>query len=229
MQQKQNIHPLIAFLGNVALDLMGIKQNTVDGSVVPELGEIPCITGLRRKTGAVLLFLGARETGNTTEMLRIAEIIGRPTYGVFPEQKPPSWVKELKFKDLDREPPPFSTLLIDDIGSQKGALGKRDYFDPYTQVIERLIPVVRHKRKLILMFRAQTSKQADISIFDADLVSFKALSPLWLDSNRPGVARVYKDIDPEFKKMSEHQQLTHCYLVHRAWQGWASIALPRMG
>jgi len=215
--------PFKSLLGNLILDYLGYKQGATVNSDVPELAQIPMVTALRRKTGAVILFLGARETGNTTEMLRIAEIIGRPTYGVFPEQKPPSWVTELKFSELAKEPPPFSTLILDDLPVY---MNSRSYMDKAVQVVEQMIPVVRHRRKLIMMFRAQTSGQADRHAMDADLVSFKIANPLWIDSSRPGVTRVYKDIDPEFRKMSEHQQLTHCYLIGRAWQGWARIDLP---
>jgi len=225
MQQKQNINPLIALAGNLLLDVLGIKQNTVDGSVVPELAEIPCITGLRRKAGAVILLIGARETGNTTEGLRLAEIIGRPTYGIFPEQKPPSWVTPLTLKQLDKEPPPFSTLFCDDAPIYAG---NRDYHKSEVQFLEKMIPVCRHLRKIILIFRVQTSGQADRWMMDADLVSFRELNPLWGETERSSVLRLYKQIQPEFLKMSEHQKLRHCYLVHKSWQGWARIDLPNM-
>jgi len=218
--------PFKSLLGNLILDYLGYKQGATVNSDVPELAQIPIMTALRREEGAVILLIGARGTGNTTEALRIAEIIGRPTYGVFPEQPPPPWVTQLKFSQLSEKPPPFSTLILDDIGGKGGYMGKRDYSNHDVRVVETMIPMVRHTRKLILIFRAQTSKQADLSIADSDIISFKSLNPAFFDTERSGILRIYRDIDPIFRQMSEYQEKRHCYLVHRKWHGMASIAMP---
>ena len=189
-------------------------------SSVPELSEIPSIIELQKKQGAVVTILGKRESGKTVCAYRIAQIIGRPTYSVSPEQSPPQGVEELKLEQLETLPPPFSTLLLDDLPAY---MGSRDYQDAFVQTVEKIIPVVRHKRKLILIFISQTSAQADKWVMDCDLVIMKPMGWLYPEVERPAVKKLADKVMPIFRQMTESQQKKHCFIFSDAYSGLARI------
>lgn len=222
------MNPLIALGLNLLVSHLnqGQEQPKEPGNGIPEVADIPPIARLKQKQGAIVTILGARETGKTILSHRIAEVVGRPTYCVSPEQQPPGWIREIKLEEITEKPPPYSTLIMEDAtvyASQK------DYKDAYIQALERLIPVVRHKRKLIILFNSQSSGLIDKFLLDADLVFFKPLNPLYGDIERPMVARMYKDLVPIFNKMTEAQQMRHAYCINRFWSGLITIQKPLAG
>jgi len=191
---------------------------------IPELAEVAPIIRLKHKEGAVVDVIGRRESGKTIASRRIAEIIGRPTYAVSPEEKQPSWITELKLEELSDRPPAMSTLILDDLPVY---MGSRDYQDSLVQVIERLIPVVRHRRKLILIFSSQSSAQSDKYILDADIVLLKPANLLFSDLERPGVAKLYKQVMPAYNEMNEYQQKRHIFIFSQSWKGLVRVDLPK--
>ena len=213
----KKINPLISLAVNL---LFAGKEQSNPVNTIPEIGEIQPILRLRQKEGAVLLLLGRRESGKTTLAYRLAQVIGRPTYAVSPEEKPPQWVKEMKLEELDILPPPFSTLVLDDVPVYASS---RDYQSELVRNIERIIPVCRHTRKLILIFCSQSSSLSDRYILDADIIMFKQLSLLVQDLERPAVNKLYKNVEPVFSQMSETQIKKHCYVFCHSWQGLAKV------
>ena len=213
------------FLLNLGLKLLlnSLEQKEKPKNSVPELASIPIIQGLKQKEGVVILILGRRESGKTVLSQRLAEIIGKPAYAVSPEQKLPGWITELKLEQLNEEPPPYSTLLLDDLPVYAS---QRDYNSRYVQTLERLIPVCRHKRKLVLCFASQSAALSDRYVMDSDIVIFKQLSILFQDLERPSVAKLYKQIEPVFARMSETELRKHCYIFSHTWRGLARVNLP---
>ena len=205
--------------------LFGKDKGEEEKPQIPELGEIAPIIKLRHKEGSVIIVLGRRESGKTVVCQRLAEIIGRPTYMVSPEQKPPNWIQELKLEQLAELPPPNSTLILDDLPTY---MGSRSYQDALVQQVEHLIPVVRHRRKIILIFSSQTSGQADKWVMDADLIIMKAMGWLYSEVERPAVKKLADSIMPAFRSMSEYQQKRHCFLFSDDYKGLVRIDLPKV-
>ena len=216
-------NPLINLALNLILSKYLGEQPRKSTDQVPELGDVPVIKGLRSKDGAVILVLGRRESGKTILSQRLAEVIGRPVYAVSPEEKPPPWITELKLEQLNEEPPPYSTLVLDDLPVYAS---QRDYNSAYVQILEKLIPVCRHKRKLILIFSAQSSGLSDRWVMDSDVIFLKPANLLFLETERPSVAKFYRTVMPLFDKMSEAQQKRHCYLLSQACREMVRIDLP---
>jgi energy-coupling factor transporter ATP-binding protein EcfA2 len=217
-------NPAIAFIANLFLEkYVQEQQSPPQASDIPELAQVPAIQKLKNKHGAVVLIIGRRESGKTILAQRLAEIIGRPVYAVSPEQTPPSWITELRLEQLSESPPPFSTLILDDIPAY---MSSRDYNDSFVNVVEKLIPMVRHKRKLILIFNTQTSGQADRWIMDADLLLIKSPNLLFMETERPAVARIYKSVMPIFQQMTDQQQKRHAFLLAQDYRELVRINLP---
>ena len=195
-------------------------------SDIPELADLPCIHDLKRKDGSVVFILGRREIGKSVMAYRLAEILGRPTYAVSPEQRPPRGVVELALADVVEQPPIRSTLILDDLPVYAS---QRDYGNPLVRVLEQLVPVVRHRRKLTLICCSQSSSLTDKFLLTADLIACKAPSILYEETERQQVVRFYKKIAPEFERMSDSQRKRRVYIFSEAWRGWAWIALPQRG
>lgn len=204
------VHPAVALVANIFLSRLGVSSPTREASKYPEIAEVHSITKLQHKDGAVVLILGRRESGKTVLAQRIAEVIGRPTYCVSPEQAPPHWIKELQLEQLAEQPPPYSTVILDDLPVYAS---QHSYTDPYVRILEQLIPVVRHRRKLILVFCSQSSSLSDRYVMDADAIFLKSPNILFSDMERPSVVKLYKRALPAFSKMSEMQLKRHAYLV----------------
>jgi len=219
------INPIVAFLTKLAFEKMGIplEDPSAVSSSYPELGEIPDVRALRRKAGSVTAVIGARDMGKSVVGYRLMEILGRPPYAVSPEQRPPSWVKRLKFTELDNEPPPFSTLFLDDIVVH---MSSRDYMEPYVRQVEKLFPMVRHERKLHLISAAQLASLVDKYVLDADLVILKAPSLLYKDIERQMVKTLQDRAAHIWSGKSDHWLQRHCYVITRRWEGVARVSLP---
>jgi len=217
----KRINPLIALATNLLLEHYGKNQKTHQD--YPELSELSPVKSICGKVGAVVMIIGRRESGKTVAAYRLAEIFGRPTYAVSPEETPPKWVTELKLEQLAQEPPPWSTLILDDIPVYAS---QRDYNDPFVRVIERMIPVVRHHRKLILICNTQSSSLSDRYIMDSELIFLKPANLLFLDLERPSVAKLYKQVMPIFDEMSDLKCKKHIFLFSQAWKGIAKVNMP---
>lgn len=222
---RPKVHPAMAFLGNFILDRFGMNTKESDGyhSNLPEIGSIAPVQRIKRKAGAVILIIGKREAGKTVLAQRLGQVFERPTYSISPEQKPPSWITEMELKDLNKFPPRFSTVILDDIPAY---MSSRDYHNPLVKVVEGIIPVVRHKRKIFLIFCTQTSSQADRYILDADLVILKPFTSLYADLERPAVKKLADRVMPIFRQMSEAEQKRCCYIFSDTFTGLARIDKP---
>ena len=176
------------------------------------------LLNLKKKDGAVILILGKRESGKTVLSQRLAEFLGRPTYCISPNQKPLSWMTEIKLEDIDNVPP-NSTLIMDDIPLY---LSSRDYNEAIARNVERLIPVVRH-RKIMLIFISQTSGFADRWTMDADCIFLKQSSILYADIERPAVKKLMDKATPYFGNQTDIWLKKHAYFITDSFEGVIEI------
>ena len=171
--------------------------------------------------GGVIINIGTRFMGKSELSLREAEFLAQPTYGVCPEQCPPPWVKRITLKQL-WDVPPKSTVIIDDLPTQAS---NRDYLNVLVQELEKLVPMVRHERKLKLIFNTQSGIQADKYVLDCDALFLKPLGILVED--RPKIAKIYKEeVDPYFAGKSIDFCQRHAYMIsnHPPFRGGIMIA-----
>jgi len=180
---------------------------------------------VKDKKGSVTVLLGTRSTGKSELAYRLAEFYARPTFAVSPEQRPPAWIRPIGLGDIDKVVPPRSTLILDDLPVYAS---NRDYNNQLVQALERIIPMVRHRRQLHLIFCSQNSAQADKCILDCDLAFLKPLGILCQDVERPFIRRVYKeDVDPEFEGKGESWIVRHAFMMSRTYKGIVEIARAR--
>jgi len=215
----RRVNPIVGLLGNLALEYLGVGGNSSQSREEyqePEIGESLSIRALRRKTGSVTVLIGSRESGKSVLGYRLAELLGRPVYAVSPEQHPPSGVGELDLEDIAEEPPPRSTLFLDDLPAY---MGTRDYGSKFVRVVEKIVPVVRHKRKLHLIFSTQMSSMSDKYVLDADLVILKPPSIMYRDLERASVRRVQDRIAHLWAGKTEHWVHRHCYVLSHREEG----------
>ena len=215
-------NPLICLGINIILERLGISggQGQASANQEREIGDLSSIAALRHKAGSVTIILGRRESGKTVLAYRLAELLSRPIYAVSPEQAVPKGVIELDFSELEDSPPSRSTLILDDTPVYAS---QRDYNSPAVRIMEKLIPVVRHKRKLHLIFVSQSSALSDRYILTADIVFLKQPSLLFVETERPQVARFYRTVAPIFERMNEAQRKRHVYLISDDWRGLVRI------
>ena len=178
------------------------------------------LISLKNKEGAVVVLLGSRGTGKTTLAYRLAEFLDKPTFAVSPEQDTPLWIKRISVEEIS-EIPSNSTLIFDDLPVY---MSSRDYWDKGVQTIERLIPMVRHDKRLHLIFCTQSASQADKYILDADAAFIKPGSIFFEDVERPGIKKIYQKISPLFEGKSEDWIRKHAYMISRRWQGLISVS-----
>lgn len=180
---------------------------------------------VKNKMGSVIVCLGSRDTGKTELSYRIAEFLGRPTFAVSPQQKPPLWISRITLDDLLTKVPRKSTVILDDLPAY---MNNRSYNDAMVQMIEKMIPMVRHEPnppeypigEVHLIFASQSAAQADRYILDCDLAFFKPLGLLLQDIERPGVAKIYKTmVDPLFEGKDDNFIHTHAFMLSRTFKG----------
>ena len=218
------VNPLVAFVTKLACERLGISLDEPrERELYPELGEIPDVRALKRKAGSVTAIIGARDMGKSVVGYRLMEILGRPQYAVSPEQRPPRGITRLKFTDLDNEPPPFSSLFLDDIAVH---MSSRDYTGPDVRQVEKLFPMVRHERKLHLISAAQLASIVNKYVLDADLVILKAPSIIYKDIERQMVKTLQDRASQVWAGKSDWWLQRHCYVITRRWEGIARVALP---
>lgn len=190
------------------------QQRQPQGTIITE--KDLALINLKKKDGAVVLILGRRDSGKTVLAHRIAEFLERPVYAVSPEEKPPDWITEIKLEDVERVPV-NSTLIMDDLPVY---MSSRDYSEALVRNIEKIIPVVRHPNKrLMLIFVSQTSGYADRWVMDADAVFLKQGSILYADIERPAVKKLMDKAAPYFSGQNEYWLKRHAYLVTDSWEG----------
>ena len=175
---------------------------------------------LKQKEGAVIVILGARGTGKTELAYRLAEFLGKPTYAVSPEQTPPKWIHRVSVENFAEEVPPNSTLIADDLPVY---MSSRQYTQPFAKGMEKIIPMVRHERKLHLIFVSQSGSQADKYALDADAAFLKPGSIFLSDTERPGIKKVYDEINPIFEGKSEDWIRKHAFLIARRFKGMITV------
>ena len=221
-----NINNLILGLAHRFLFGEPEQQPTAPGEI-PEIGTIAPVIKMKHKDGSVILIIGRRESGKTVLAYRLMEIIEKPAFALSPEAPVPGWVTRLKRGDItDDNPPKRSTLFIDDLPV---VMSSRDYQDPFTQYIEKMIPVVRHRRKIHMLFATQLATLADKFTLDADIVLLKPANLMFLDIERPAVAKWYKHVMPIFDRMTELEQKKHAVLLCSDYRGLVRIDMPKLG
>ncbi len=180
------------------------------------------LASVKAKEGSVTVSIGGRDSGKTTLAYRLAEYFGRPTYAVTPEQAPPSWVKRLQPDEILDMLAPNSTLICDDLPAWAS---NRDYNETFVRELERMIPMVRHEKKVHLIFCTQSAAQADKYILDCDLAFFKPLGLLMGGQERPSVDKIYKEkVNQYFQGKDDMFVKKHAYMLSRSYEGLISIA-----
>ncbi len=180
------------------------------------------------KKAAVILNLGARESGKTELSRVLAKFMGRPTFAISPQQVPPPWITPVTLADIfcgHCKVPPGSTLICDDLPSWAS---NRDYHDKLVQKFEKSIPMVRHEPhppefplgKVILIINSQSSAQGDKYVSDCDMAFFKPLGMLYEGYERPNIRRIYKDfVNAYFNEKTPDWTLHHAWLRCAEYNG----------
>ncbi|GAG40104.1 unnamed protein product, partial [marine sediment metagenome] len=184
------------------------------------------VLALKKKDGGVVPIIGAPEMGKSVLAYRLAEILDKPTFAVSPEQKPPRWVKSVTL-DEALNPivvPKNSVLILDDILLYASS---RDYRDPQVQKLEKLIPVARHQRKIMVIFCTQVSSLTDKNLFMGGIVFLKPPSILFEDTERDGVRKLQKRCEDYWADKSERWIHRHCYVISHAFEGLAKIDMAK--
>jgi len=221
------------------MGLQMLMQSIMQGEQAPVGEQLPdsnlsgkdaALADVKRKEGSIAVMLGTRDTGKTELSRRYAQFLGRPTYAVSPEQRTPSWITRVAATaDITVDSgmtiddvPPMSTLIFDDLPAYAS---NRDYNDALVRSMERLMPMVRHERKLHLVFCSQSAAQADKYILDCDIAFFKPLGLLADDLERPNVKKVYKEfVNPHFDSKPHEWVIKHTYMMHREWRGLITVS-----
>ena len=192
-------------------------------------GKDDALINLRNKLGSVVVLLGTRDTGKSELAYRLAEFLGRPTFAVSPQQKPPSWIKWLTLEQIFTEVPRKSTLIMDDLPAY---LSNKDYNESLSRAVEKVIPMVRHEPtppefpigEIHLIFASQSAAQADRYILDCDMAFFKPLGLLFEDMERPHIKRIYTQwVEPVFFGQSDKWIQRHAYMWSRTYRGLIAI------
>ena len=176
---------------------------------------------LRDKEGAVILDIGGRGSGKTELAYKLAQFIGKPTYAVSPEQKPhPTFIQQIGLENVSEMVPPRSTVILDDAPVQ---LSNRDYHDVLVQEVERMVPMVRHERKLHLIVVTQSGSFIDRWLLDCDAAFLKPQSLFASDFERPAIKRAYQYATPHFEGQSEEWIRRHAYFICPTYRGIVTI------
>lgn len=215
---------LVALGIKLLLYYMSQKQQTIqqDGPVAVDVSaKDRSLLTFKNKLGAVAVLLGTRGTGKTELAYRLAEFVDKPTFAVSPEQAPhPNFIRRIEIGEIETVPSD-STLICDDLPVYAS---NRDYSDSLVRALEKLIPMVRHERRMHLIFCSQSSAQADKYILDCDIAFFKPLGLLYDDLERPNIRRIYRDlVDPCFAGKSEEWIVRHAYMLAREFKGIVEV------
>lgn len=180
------------------------------------------LIALKKKEGAVLINVGRRGSGKTTVSYRLAEFIQKPTYGVFPEERDhPKFIRQIEIVDIEKLPSGI-TLILDDLPV---IAGNRDYNDPFVRAMEKVVPMVRHEKKMHLILNTQTCAQADKYFLDVDAAFLKPPSIFYEDVERPAIKKIYRDfVVPFFADKGEEFARRWCLMVSQDYKGPLEIA-----
>jgi len=214
-------------LGNVMLEQMGIREagdNRGENDQYPEICEVDDVQELADQQGSVTTILGRPKTGKTIAARRIAEEIGLPVYTVSLKEKPPSWITPISFKDTETEPPPYSTLILDDALEYASI---SNYGDSTLDILHRNVFTVRHERKIHIIWCAQTSGLLDKYALASEVIVLKPPSILFEDMERPMVRKIQKRIMREvWDGKSDYWLKRHAFVLSHSWQGVVRVSLP---
>lgn len=183
------------------------------------------LMSLKSKMGSVVVNIGTRDTGKTELAYRLAEFLERPVFAVSPQQQPPGWITRIKLEDIVTLVPPRSTLLFDDVPAY---LSNRDYLENSSQIIEKIVPMVRHERQppdfpvgeVHLIFNTQSAAQADKYILDCDMAFLKPLGLLMDGIERPHIGKIYRElVNPCFDNKDDDFIHKHAFMLSRQYKG----------
>lgn len=223
----KHIHPALALGFNLLLDMLGQQPDRAAAAEdeYPELADFPEVQQLKHERGAVITILGAPKMGKTVAARRLAEIIGRPTYGVFPREKPPEWIQEIDFSETDKMPPQNSTLIFDDLSDY---MSIAEYNDPRVRAIERLTQAARHDRKLIIIFSNQIAALGDKYALTGELILLKPPSLMYEDIEREGVRKLHKRAMQYWQGQPKPWLNRHIYLLSPYHSCVARVDFPHI-
>ena len=175
------------------------------------------LINLHKKPGAVINVIGARGTGKTVLAYRLCEMLEKPAYGIFPEEKNhPGFIQKIEITDIEKLPPGI-TLVIDDLPV---IASNRDYNVPFVRQMEKVVPMVRHERKMHLIACTQTGAQADKYFLDCDAAFLKPPSIFYEDVERQAIKRMYREIVvPYFAGKDEEFVKRYAIMVSNEYVG----------
>jgi hypothetical protein len=201
---------------------LGVQEGGEPGQGSEAAIKDKALLDVKNKLGSVAVLLGTRDTGKTTLAYRYAQFLGRPTFAVSPEQRPPSWITRVELKDIEDRVPVHSTLIVDDLPV---VAGNRDYNQALVQKLEKIIPMCRHDRQWHLLFCSQSAAQADKFVLDCDIAFLKPQGILSADVERPFISKLYRDeVNPLFDRRDSFWVKRHAYCITRTWKGIIEIS-----
>lgn len=224
---------------NLGMEALGVHTDSCEqqadtttdiaSEAIPELQCAPPVVDFLQLAantgGAVAFIVGERYVGKSTCAHRLAELLQRPTYAVSPDETPPAGITECTLQQIDSVPP-FSTLILDDAQVYAGA---DNYRDPIVKKMNAIIPVVRKKRKLVMIFATQVSGLVNKHVLQADLTIFKPLTAHYEVLERGPIVKLGRISEQHFAGLSREQQQRHAVIFGRypPWTGLVYIQRPR--
>jgi len=202
-------------------------------------GAILELQRLKAAEGAVILIVGAIETGKTVLALKLAQYLESPTLMVTPFEKPPSWIKKVEFDHVTKwitekdyyHLPPGCVLVLDDLPAYASI---RKLGTTEMNAMESIVPVVRHwgedegfeQKGIKIVFITQTTGFVDKYFGQGSTVFYKPLPIFYADTER-GASKKMADRAMEFfRQFNEEEQKRYAWMVTQRFEGPITIAMP---
>jgi energy-coupling factor transporter ATP-binding protein EcfA2 len=177
------------------------------------------------KYSLIILITGKRGSGKTSLGMIFLEIyhsLNKKCYAVgFDKAKIPRWLKKVKAIE---EAPNNSTVLIDE-----GAIlySSRDSMKNSNKMLGKLMAIARHKN-LNLILITQSTAMLDVNVLRlVDILLLKEPSLLQSEFERKALQKIYKKINPFFKKIPKSEiKEKYFYVWSDDFQGMLKYNLP---
>jgi len=171
----------------------------------------------------ILLIAGKRGSGKTALGMKFLELFHRKTRKKcyilnYKHVKLPRWIK--KASSIE-EIPDNAIVLIDE-----GAIlfSARDAMKESNKLLSKLMIIARHKN-LSLILISQNSSMIDLNVLRlADSLILKEPSLLQAEFERPAIKKIYKKVEPHFKKLENKN--VYFYLWDDDFEGLVKYNLP---
>lgn len=178
---------------------------------------------LIRSKSTVGIVLGARGSGKSVVGMRIIENVHLKTnkkiYAMgFKAEALPEWITIAE--DLNKIEN-NSFFIIDEGGI---TFSSRNSMSEMNKLVSNILLISRHK-DISVIFITQNSSNLEINtIRQADYLILKPHSLLQLDFERQRIRDIYKEVEPDFKKLSKIKGIA--YIYSSEYRGFVSNKLP---